>query len=56
MREEIEMSQAELARKSGVSRTIIIDLESGKKTDCSTRTLAALADALGVSVVALLSR
>ena len=55
-REETEMSQAELARKSGISRTIISEIESGKKTDCTTKTLAALADALGVSVVALLLR
>lgn len=55
-RQSAEMSQSELARKSGVSRSIIIGMESGEKADCSTKTLAALADALGVSVVALLQR
>lgn len=55
-RQHAGMSQAELSRRSGVARSSIIGMESGEKTDCSTKTLCALADALGVSVVALLSR
>ena len=42
------LSQAELARRSGVHALTITRLESGK-TSPSTRTVRALADALGVS-------
>jgi transcriptional regulator with XRE-family HTH domain len=42
------LSQAELARRSGVHALTITRLESGK-TAPSTRTVRALADALGVS-------
>ena len=54
VRTEAQMSQSELSRQSGVSRDTIIGMENGSRKDVSTKTLSALADALGVSVVALL--
>lgn len=49
-REELKMSQEELSRKSGVSRTIISGLETGSITVTTTKTLLAIAEALGKSV------
>ena len=49
-REEIKMSQAELSRKSGVSRTIISGLESGTITVTTTDTLLKIANALNRKV------
>lgn len=50
VREEIGMSQEELSAKSGVSRTTISFIETGR-TDCvKTDTLTKLADALGRKV------
>lgn len=46
-REEIGMSQVELAERSKVSRTIISGLESGRVTTTTTETLKKIADALG---------
>lgn len=45
-REEKGMTQAELSQKSGVSRTIISGLESGRITTTTTDTLKKIADAL----------
>lgn len=45
-----KMSQEKLAELSGVSRTIISELESGKRTNTSTDTIRKIADALEVSV------
>ena len=53
-RQRAHMSQAALAQKSGVSRTVISGMESGRISHVSTKTLEALSDALGVTVVALL--
>ena len=49
-RRELGMSQEELSQKSGVSRTIISGLESGTISVTSTKTLVAIADALGKDV------
>lgn len=48
-REHRGLSQAELARASGVNRVQIINIESGKARG-SIETLRRLADALGVSL------
>lgn len=44
------MTQTELAEKSGVSRSLIHDLETGKRDVTSTKTLAKIASALGVGI------
>lgn len=44
------MSQTELARRSGISRQTISALERGKLKSALTGTLEAIAKALGVSV------
>lgn len=44
------LTQKELSEKSGVSRSLINSIETGKRTITSTRTLARIADALNVSV------
>ena len=49
-RNEIKMSQDELAKKSGVSRTIISGLESGTITTTTTDTLLKIAKALNRKV------
>ncbi|MCB1531576.1 MAG: helix-turn-helix transcriptional regulator [Alphaproteobacteria bacterium] len=43
------MTQAELAKKSGISRPYLTEIETGKK-DGSIRAMKALADALDVTV------
>lgn len=48
-REYRQLSQAELARRSGVNRVQIIDIEAGRKTG-SVTTLKKLAVALGVDL------
>lgn len=50
MREEQNMTQEELARKSGVSRTTIWALENNANKMASTKTLLKIAQALGKSV------
>ena len=50
IREELNMSQEELSKKSKVSRTIISGLESGKIVITTTGTLLKLANALGKKV------
>ena len=49
-RKEKGMSQQELSDRSGVSRSIISGLESGRITVTSTGTLLKIANALGVDV------
>lgn len=49
-REELGISQEELSKKSGVSRTIISALETKNDTITSTMTLLKIADALGCNV------
>ena len=50
IREKIGMSQAELAEKSGISRTMISQLETNQKVDCKVSTLLAISDVLGYPV------
>ncbi len=50
IRENLGMSQAELAEKSGISRTMISKLETNQKVDCKVSTLLALSNALGYPV------
>ena len=50
IREQLRMSQEELAEKSHISRQTISAIESGKATSVMTGTLEAIAKALGVSV------
>jgi len=45
-RDNLGMSQDELAKKSGVSRTIISKIENGQKVDVKLSTLIALSKAL----------
>ena len=50
LREKENLSQAELAQKSGVSQNLIARLETGELKSCSTNTLEKLAAALETSV------
>lgn len=50
VREEKRMSQEELSAKSGISRRIISELETGIRTSTTTKTLVAIATALGTTV------
>ena len=50
-RNEINMSQEELSKKSGVSRTIISGLEHGTITVTTTETLLRIARAMNKKVV-----
>ena len=50
IRKEKKMTQEELGKKANVSRAVISDLETGKKTVTSTKTLSKIAEALGCSV------
>lgn len=49
-REEVGMTQEELAEKSGVSRTTISGLENCTVRETTTKTLVALAKALDTTV------
>lgn len=49
-RQELKLSQAELADKSGVSRATISALENGDLKRTTTDTLIKLANALGCTV------
>lgn len=44
------MSQEELSQKSGISRVAISNIERGKVQYVSSKTLTALASALGVKI------
>ena len=50
LREDLKISQEELAVKSGVSRTIISALETGAISETSTATLKKLATFFNVKV------
>lgn len=50
IRESKNLSQEELAEKSGVSRTTISNIENGKQVILKTKTLIDLANALGTKV------
>lgn len=49
-REELRMSQEELSEKSGINRTTISMIETGKTENIMTGTLVALAKALDTTV------
>lgn len=49
-REKAGISQAQLSESSGVSRTIISGLESGRVTVTTTDTIKRIASALGMKV------
>lgn len=49
-REELGMTQEELAKKSGISRATISMLENGRSSCVKTATLVKLADTLGKRV------
>lgn len=55
-REEMRLTQEQLAEKSGVSRQTICNLERGKCADLLVGTLYALANALDTTVDAFLCR
>lgn len=50
VREEIGMTQAELSERSGVARSIINGLETGRTTTTTTDTLKKIANALNRKV------
>lgn len=49
-REEKHLTQAELSEKSGVARSLINQLETGKRTFANSKTLQKLADALDCKI------
>lgn len=50
LRVAAKITQAQLADKSGVSRSIINGLETGRTTTTTTETLCKIAEALGCAV------
>lgn len=53
IREKKKLTQEELSEKSGVSRTIISAMESGKDVTTTTKTLLKIAKALDTTVDAI---
>lgn len=53
LREKRNLSQAELARISGVSRPTIVRLENSEEVTINSKTLEKLANALNVSIRSL---
>ena len=53
-RKEMNMTQSELSKKAGVSRTIISGLERGTISVTTTDTIAKIARALGKTVKEIL--
>lgn len=49
-RDELRLTQEELAKKSGVSRATIVKLESGAECNVTTSTLLSLAKAMDTTV------
>lgn len=56
IREGKRLTQNELAEKSGVSRSIICGLETGRTKTTTTKTLFKIAEVLNVSINDLFSR
>lgn len=50
VRNELGLTQADLALKSGVSRTVIAQLESGARTVVTSKTMQKISDALDAKV------
>lgn len=48
LRENSGMSQEELAKKSGISRTTLSKIENNEEVNVNTRTIAKLADVFNV--------
>lgn len=55
IREKQHITQVELAQKSGVSRSIVGGLETGRTKVTSTKTLFKIANVLGVGINELFS-
>ncbi len=55
IRESQRVTQEQLAEKSGVSRSIICGLETGRTQTTTTKTLFRIADALNVGINDLFS-
>ena len=53
LRNQYNMSQSELARRAGISQSLLSDIESGK-VNPTIKTLTKLAKALKVPITALL--
>lgn len=53
LRIDASLTQEKLARKVGISRIYLSELENGRKNNPSTKTLQKIAKALGVSVTEL---
>lgn len=51
LRKNRQITQAELAEKSGISRVTINKLENGKLDNIGTKTLADICDALDCNIV-----
>lgn len=49
IREEKGISQEELARRTGLSRTTISKIENNEEVNVTTRTIASIAEVFGVS-------
>lgn len=43
---ELKMTQSELSRKTGISRTTLNKIESGRQTNVTTSTIVKIANAL----------
>lgn len=50
LREAAGLSQQAVAQRAGVSLSVVFQIEQGKKKDPKLSTVAALADALGMTV------
>ena len=48
----LELSQGEVAKRAGVSRHLVSDLESAKATGISLQKLSSILDVLGMSLAA----
>ena len=53
-RRDLNINQDELARRAGISRPFVSDIERGKTTNVGVETVYALAEALGVRYAYLL--
>lgn len=49
-REELGITQEELSKQAGISRTMISKLETNQKVDCKVSTLMAIAKVFGKPV------
>lgn len=54
LREDLDMTQFELAVKAGVTPVTVSDIERGKRPNCTEKTINGLAKALDVEPAELL--